>query len=518
MTSWRASWRLDRANADAMIVQVGFNLAQLVIPVFLLLPAGIPVSFSAAYLLPGYAAGYLVGSLGLVALGYRLGRREGRGGARPGVTAHAYGNNVPAILAYTLSIMLPVYQESGDPLAAWRVGAAAVIWTGVFKLLVAPFADRLRRLIPVPASMTVFAAAMYSYLALILLPRMFAQPALGLLALGIVLLGVFARLPLTRWRLPPFLVAWLLPLGVGWAGGYLRPEWTGLAFTLPGVISWGVLSELPRVAPYFSVIVPMSLYHILQDIAAVEGAAGAGDNYDARQVLLWDGLGTLVCGLCGSTVAPIVYAMHPAYKAVGARLSYQIWTPVVVLAVVVSGLSLFVTFLFPWSVISAMVAYVAIGVGGAALKRVEPPYYPVLLLGLVLPTGAVIMGTLNSALSALRLSPSDPAVFRALEDSIYWSSVQGLGQGFLFLVLVVAAVTTCLIEKKFAAAARWCAVAALASWVGVMHAPRLAWGAAPDYALGWAALALLTRTAPWWTPPDPLASGLPRRGRGGERD
>ena len=61
-------WTLTRGDVDATIAQVGFNLAQLVIPVFLLLPVGIPIGFSVTHLLPGYALGFLVGSLGLVRL------------------------------------------------------------------------------------------------------------------------------------------------------------------------------------------------------------------------------------------------------------------------------------------------------------------------------------------------------------------------------------------------------------------------------------------------------------------
>ena len=44
----------------------------MVIPVFLLLPVGIPVAFSVTHLLPRYALGFLVGSLGLVRLAARV--------------------------------------------------------------------------------------------------------------------------------------------------------------------------------------------------------------------------------------------------------------------------------------------------------------------------------------------------------------------------------------------------------------------------------------------------------------
>ena len=46
-------------DIDASISQLGFNIAQLIIPAFLLLPVGIPLAFSVTHLLPGYALGFL---------------------------------------------------------------------------------------------------------------------------------------------------------------------------------------------------------------------------------------------------------------------------------------------------------------------------------------------------------------------------------------------------------------------------------------------------------------------------
>ena len=43
---------------DATVAQVGFNIAQMIIPVFLLVPLGISREFSIAHLLPGYALGF----------------------------------------------------------------------------------------------------------------------------------------------------------------------------------------------------------------------------------------------------------------------------------------------------------------------------------------------------------------------------------------------------------------------------------------------------------------------------
>jgi AGZA family xanthine/uracil permease-like MFS transporter len=492
MTRW---WALSRGDLDTTIAQVGFNLAQMVIPVFLLLPVGISAGFSVTHLLPGYALGFLIGSLGLVWLAARLGDRE----KRSDVTAHVYGNNVPAIIAYTLSIMLPVYLQTHDANRAWAIGAAAVTWTGIIKLAAAPFAVLFRRFIPAPAAMTVFGAAMYSYLALVLLQRVFDQPLVGLIALAIIFTSILAGIPITRWRIPPFIAAWIIPLAVALAIGYVRPTWSGLSLQLPFVPVPEPLRAMMLALPYLSVIAPIAIYQVLQDIASVAGAASAGDDYDARAVLAFDGLGTLVCGLAGSVIAPVIYAMHPPYKAVGARISFALWTPIAFLAVIMSGLTIFVAQLFPWPILAAIIAYVSVGVGMATLRRVDPKYLSVVLLGFVLPAGAVVATAVNSALPALRLSATNPAVEAALNRSIYWSSVLGLGNGFLFLVLVVASLIAELIDRRFARAAAWCLIAAAFSWFGLMHSALLRWGAQPQYAAGWLAAAAIVYLARWWS-------------------
>ncbi len=497
-------WALGRGDIDATVAQVGFNLAQMIIPVFLLVPIGIPLGFSVSHLLPGYALGFFVGSLGLTALAVHLRKREGRGD----VTAHVYGNNVPAIIAYTLAIVLPVYLQTHDSVIAWQTGAAAVAWTGIIKLAAAPFAGVFRRFIPVPASMTVFGAAMYSYLALVLLQRLFDQPLVGIVALAIVAVSVLANVPITRWRIPPFIVAWIIPLSVGLLIGYVRPVWQGVTIQLPWVASIGPLRSLPLALPYLSVIAPMAIYQILQDIAAVEGANAAADNYDARRVVAVDGIATLLCGAAGSVITPVVYALHPPYKAMGARVGFALWTPIIFLAIVMSGLTLFIAQLFPWPILAAMIAYVSVGVGMATLRHVDRKYLSAVLLGFVLPTGAVVAAAVNSALPALKLSAANPDVQAALNRSIYWNSVQGLGSGFLFLVLVVAALITELIDRNFGRAALWCMVASVFSWLGLMHSPIFRWGAQPTYAAGWLAAGFIVYSARWWRgdPPAPKAA------------
>ncbi len=176
---------------------------------------------------------------------------------------------------------------------------------------------------------------------MVLLQRIFDSPLVGIVALAILCSTVLPRLPITKWRLPPFLFVWLVPMFVGLGIGYIHPVWLGIKPTLPLAYAPGMLHAMKVVLPYLSVIVPMSVYQIVQDIAAAEGAATVGDNYDARGIVAWDGIGTLVCGLAGSVVCPIVYAILPPYKALGAKISYVFWTGTIFLVVVMSGITMF---------------------------------------------------------------------------------------------------------------------------------------------------------------------------------
>src|SRR6266852_1332439 len=487
-------WALTRGDIDATVAQVGFNVAQSIIPVFLLVPVGISMGFSVGHLLQGYALGFVAGSFALAGLGVGLAKREGRAD----VTAHVYINNVPGIIAYTLAIMLPLYLQTRDQELAWRIGAAAVVWTGVIKLAAAPFAGAIRKFIPKPATMTVFGAAMYTYLAMVLLQRMFDQPLVGIVALTIIAAAGLANVPITKWKIPPFLLAWLVPLAIGLSIGYIHPVWSGISPQLPFVHTPGLLQAMGLAIPYLSVIAPMSIYQVLQDIASVEGANSAGDNYDARLIVAADGLGTFLCGVGGSIITPVVAALHPPYKMMGARIGFCFWTAVIFLAVFMSGISLFMAQLFPWAILAAMIAYVAVGVGRATLHRVDHKYITAVLLGLVLPAGAVVGSAVNSALPALKLSSQNPEVLAALNRSIYWSSLQGLGNGFLFLVLVVAALIAEMIDRNFGRAAIWCLIASVFSWFGLMHSPILQWRAQPMYAAGWLAAAVIVFSARWW--------------------
>ena len=137
----------------------------------------------------GLCAGIFGGSLGLVWLAVRLARGSSAHGCH-GARLRKQRSGDSGLHAFDFASRL---SWTHDAERAWAIGAAAVAWTGIIKLAAAPFAGLFRRFIPTPASMTVFGAAMYSYLALVLLQRIFDQPFVGIVALAIIAVGVLGE-------------------------------------------------------------------------------------------------------------------------------------------------------------------------------------------------------------------------------------------------------------------------------------------------------------------------------------
>ena len=302
---------------------------------FCWLPAGIPPRFSVAHLLPGYALGFLIGSLGLVWHGDESGAaRRPRRCHRACLRQQRAGDHRLHALDHAAGVSADARCRTGPG----QIGAAAVAWTGIIKLAAAPFAGVIRRFIPAPAAMTVFGAAMYSYLALVLLQRIFDQP-----------LGRAS----SRWRLSPPACWPACPSRAGgfrrssWPGwfrwrsalaiGYVHPVWQALAFTLPWSLdvraaarAWGWRCRI------FSVI---AAHGDLSD------ACRTSPRWRARppratittRAACWPGTAweRWSAALAGSVVSRRWSTrMHPPYKAMGARIGFALWTPVAVSAVV----------------------------------------------------------------------------------------------------------------------------------------------------------------------------------------
>ena len=66
-----------------------------------------------------------------------------------------------------------------------------------------------------------------------------------------------------------------------------------------------------------------------------------------------------------------------------------------------------------------------------------------------------------------------------------YDGLQTLGEGAVLVGLIFGTMVTFILEKKFLYAAIASAVGAVLSFIGLIHAPEVAWAANPQVALGY---------------------------------
>ncbi len=121
-----------RKDLDGFFGLMIDNLIQLILIVSLCRELiHLPDEYIFGRILPGAAISILVGNFFYAWQARRLARETGR----EDVTALPYGINTVSLFAYVFFIMLPIVQETKDPIWAWKVGLVACFLNGLIEMI-----------------------------------------------------------------------------------------------------------------------------------------------------------------------------------------------------------------------------------------------------------------------------------------------------------------------------------------------------------------------------------------------
>ena len=188
LSSFSHSW-LVRKDMDGFFGLMVDNLIQLILIVSLCRELiHLPDSFIFGRILPGAAVSILVGNFYYCWQARRLAIESGR----EDVTALPYGVNTVSLFAYVFFIMLPIYQESKDPILAWKVGLVACFLSGVIEIAGAFIGERVRRITPRAALLSALAGIAVTFISMDFAFRIFAQPLIALIPMALILLSYFS--------------------------------------------------------------------------------------------------------------------------------------------------------------------------------------------------------------------------------------------------------------------------------------------------------------------------------------
>jgi AGZA family xanthine/uracil permease-like MFS transporter len=477
---------------------------------------GFPPELVYGRILPGAAVSVLVGNLAYAYQAKKLAERTGR----TDVCALPYGINTVSLFAHVFLVMLParlLATAAGAPdpsRVAWQAGLFATLSSGIIELACAFVAERIRKATPRAALLSTLAGIALSFISLGFLFRTFARPVVGLTTLGIVMLTYFGRVRF-KGHLPGGVVAVAIGTLLCWMTG-IAPIGTrpvGAALHLPVPVIGDLLAAVTSgyLVPYLSVIIAMGLFNVLGSLQNIESADAAGDSYDTRFSLTVNGIGSIAAALFGSAFPTTIYIGHPGWKALGARAGYSVLNGAFVTTICVTGTLAWIAWAVPIDAGMAIVLWIGMMIVAQAFQATPREHAPAVVVGLLPGIGAwgalMAKNGLHAAGMGTSAHPFSEAVVGEFLKSDTW--IQGalaIEQGFLFTAMLLSAAVVGVIERRWAVAAAWCAIAAILSATGLMHS--FQWTVADTtlklqpawpFVIGYSTMALTFFAARWLT-------------------
>lgn len=414
---------------------------------------------------------------------------------RTDVTAMPAGPSVPHMFIVVLVIMLPVKIATGDPILAWQVGLAWAFIEGLINLSGAFIAPYIRNLTPRAALLGTLAGVSIAFITLRPAQQIFMTPFIGLVGLAIVFGGWFAgvRFP---FKLPAGLVAIIVGTTIAWASGVMKfgdlqvaLTQMSIGFPLPAVDH--LIKGFHNIAPLLVTAIPFGVYDFIEGMDNVESAAAAGDEYSVREVILVDGIGSIIGTLLGSCFPNAVYIGHPGWKAVGGRSGYSLATGILVLVVTLLGLIPVLLSIIPLVAILPILLYIGALIGAQAFQATPRSHAPAVVLALVPHFASWAQGQVDGVLTTAGTSVEKLGLAALEQNGVLYRGLAALGGGAILSGLIIGAIAVFLIDHKPRLAAAYALAGAVLSYFGFIHGSQVGIGVSPAIASGYLLMAAL---------------------------
>ncbi len=451
------------------------NMANLVLLWVLLAGAGFPSDIFFLLMVPGTALGVLVGDLVYSWMAFRLAKKTGN----PTVTAMPLGLDTPSTIGVALAVLVPSYQAGlADGLSAhdagvitWKVGMATLVFMGVVKTVASFAGGWVQRMVPQAGLLGSLAGVGITLLGFLPFMHIYDMPIVGLMALGLLLYTIVAKLPLPG-KIPgafaAVAVATLLYYVMGFTGllpGEFHGPSTDFRFALPlPTLAW--LEGAGEALKYLPFAIPFGLLTIIGGINVTESARCAGDEYKTRDILLTEAGATIIAGMCGGVVQSTPYIGHPAYKAMGGRAAYTIACGLFVGLGGMFGYVSFIVEAIPKAAVAPILLFVGLEITGQAYEVCPKKHYPAIFMALLPVIGELV----RIALANILFDPGVLGHWPVGEDAQTFIEVSTLlGHGFIISAMLWAGALAGLIDRRIHMAGVYFLVMALLTFFGFIH-------------------------------------------------
>ncbi len=457
---WNAFFGLALDNMTQLVI-----LSSLLIGVF-----KFPSDLVLYTMVPGTAAGVLVGDLAYTWLALRLMRRTGR----HDVTAMPFGIDTPSLFGVVFGVLGPAMLATGDPVLAWKIGVGVTVAMGAVKLVLAFAGDWARRAVPRAALLGSIAGVAILLIAFLPALKVFGDPVVGLVSLTLVLVALVGRIRMP-WGMPGAFAAVVAGALIFWGrraigGGGPGADPVAAVAALRLAVPWpslGWIDALDDLVPYLPLALPFALVTVVGGVDNTESAVAAGDEYRTRDILLTEALATVAAGFCGGVVQNTPYIGHPAYKAMGARAGYTLATGLVIGVGAAVGLTSLLVSLLPEAAVAPILVFIGLEITAQAFLASPRRHAAAVAVSFIPAVAALVLLQGNALLGGAGKSAADLTG----EARHSFETILVLGNGFVVTALLWGAAVVSIVDRRLPAAALVFGVASLATLFGVIHSP-----------------------------------------------
>jgi AGZA family xanthine/uracil permease-like MFS transporter len=446
---------------------------------------GFPSDIVFLRMFPGTALGVLLGNLVYTGMAIRLARRTGR----DDVTAMPLGTDTPSTIGIALAVLGPAFiaakttmPERDAAIFAWQVGMATMVLMGVFKVGMSFLGSRIGRWIPAAGLLGSIAGVGVALLGALQLGEIYAEPVVGMIALGLIIYALVARIRLP-YQAPAVLVAVtvgaILYYGLGAWGLTVHPvavPEASMLFALP-TPNLGFITGMPvALRDYLPLALPFAILTIVGGINVTESARVAGDDYNTRDILLTEALSTLVAGICGGMSQTTPYIGHPAYKAMGGRAGYTLMTGLFVGLGGIFGYIGLMAALLPRPALAPVLLFIGLEITSQAYSA-SPRRHMAAVTVALLPSVAVVVQILmsqvyNGALMSAAIDPAGTMLATGLTNPAFVQTVGVmimLASGFIVTAMLWGAAVAFIIDRQVGSASVTLLIFGALSLFGFIH-------------------------------------------------
>lgn len=483
-----AGLKVARGDFDGFLALLVDNLSVFLVMISLnLYVVGMPPEIVFGRMVPGAAIGLLAGNIYYAYLAKRIAKKEGR----DDITALPFGISIVFVLTYTFGLLLPIKLITGDAVLAWHVAILATIIGALLEIIGSIFAVKIRDFLPRAAMLGVLAGIAVMFIAGTGIAEVFGNPYVGFPALAIILWAYLARGKMP-FNLPGGLVVLIVGAIIALALGQTVIDFSGVRafYPFPWVFQLSAQS-FAQIFGYLGVVIPIAIINYAITMDNVESATAVGDNYPIKECLIVDGLASIVGGIFGSPYPNTVFIGHPGYKRMGAKMGYSAIMSVLFVIFSLLGMFSFLSQLIPLAAVTPILIFIGLIMVEVAFKEVPKEHMVASAAAIIVYVPYFAKDYIELTLSALNISITPEVIGQLQAGGVNYLGFYPVGFGGVLISMYIGALVAYMIWRDLRKVSIVCLIGAISSWVGLIHAPALKWGANPQLALAWFIIAAM---------------------------